>query len=338
MQTIVHKYKNIHPIFDQFDRLYALTSVKQNRNTLLSQVFHTSFASLIELFHTYGKTNYQVNLTGCHVGKLTAAKRKKVITVCFSGGKDSLATALYYEKKGYVVFLYHLHGINKTYKDEDKAAKQLAQKAELPLHIEDITLTGNQDWVEHPMKNMIIANQALQWSITQGYGTDIAFGNFSTSTLLEDPFDVCGGDCREMWQAYEEIIDNIIPGFHIHTPLENFQSTIDILLEHKDLIHYTQSCIGPYRYREYLRTNNMSKYKIQLPAHRCGSCWKCCLEYIIFCDNDVYEYNEKYYKHCLKILQNTLYKETHRKYNLDETWEHYVFYDKNKSKYFDKIP
>ena len=112
------------------------------------------------------------------------------------------------------------------------------------------------------------------------------------------------------------------------------QDTIDLLVDCPNVLKYTQSCIGAYRYREYLRTNNIKKFGIELTEHRCGSCWKCCLEYCIFCDYDIYEYNEQYYKHCLQILRNTLKKENNIKCKFEDVWNYYFFYDKSKSKYF----
>lgn len=334
MQTVSHITKNIHPIFDDIEMLYGITSVKEQQQSLISPRFDNSFKPVFDLFSDYGGVEYAVECVSKHfITVEKTVKNNKAIIVCTSGGKDSLATILYYRKKKYKVYVYHLKGINLTYKDEYKAVEQICDKLKLPLITEEVSLKGKQEWVEHPLKNMIIASMALQYGIREGITTNIAFGNFSTSSLNSDPFEICGGDCKEVWQAYEDIIDTVLPGFKINTPLANFQDTIDILLEKKDLIQYTQSCIGPYRYREYLRDNNQRKYNIQLPEHRCGSCWKCCLEYCVFCDNDVYEYNEAYYKHCMEILQSTLYKETGIKYNIHETWQHYFFYDRSKSKW-----
>ena len=332
MQTITHSSKNIHFIFDEFESVYALTSEKHDK--LVTPVFDESFEELFRLFKEYGNVEYSPSLANKRFIPLnTGAKTKDTIIICISGGKDSFATILHYLKQGYKIYLYHLRGINFTYKDEYKTVQNLANRLDLPLTIEDIKLTGKQDWVEHPMKNMIIANMALQYGIRNNITTNIAFGNFSTSSLNLDPFDVCGGDCKEMWKAYEHIIQKVLPNFTIYTPLENFQDTINALLEKPEYLPYVQSCIGPYRYREYLHNRNEQRYGIQLPDHRCGSCWKCCLEYCVFCDNDIYEYNEAYYKHCLDILRRTLYTETGIKYDLQAVWQHYFFYDKNRSKF-----
>ena len=338
MQTVQHTSKNIHPLFTEFESLYALTSTKQQgSNSLILPAFSNVFMPLLQLFKEYGNVGYHVKLRLLESDTLDVPKVGKTIIICTSGGKDSLATILYYRKKKYKVILYHLKGINQTYKDEWKAVEQLAQLLGLQVVFEEVKLSGSHEWIEHPMKNMILANMALQYGIRNRLTTKIAFGNFSTSTLSNDPFDVCGGDCKEMWKVYVDIIRNIIPDFQIYTPLSNFQDTIDTMLENPKLLQYTQSCIGPYRYRNYLHANNEKKFGIKLPQNNCGSCWKCCLEYCVFCDNGVYEYNEEYYRHCLEILRKTLYKESGIKYNINDTWNHYFFYGKEKSQFFQKI-
>lgn len=332
MQTITHEIKNIHSLFDEIENAYVLTS--ERRDKLVSPVYDESFEELFELFKEYGNVEYSPALCKKHFIPLdTAFSDEKTIIICVSGGKDSLATILHYLKQDYKIYLYHLKGINFTYKDEYKVVEELAERLKLPLIEEDVKLTGKQEWIEHPMKNMIIASMALQWGIRNKVTTQIAFGNFNTSSLKLDPFDVCAGDCKEMWSAYEKIIHRVLRDFSIQSPLTNFQDTIDAILQKPEYLEHTQSCIGPYRYREYLKTNNEKKYNIKLLPHRCGSCWKCCLEYCVFCDNDIFEYNEEYYKHCMRILRSTLYKETGIKYNLDETWKHYFFYDRSKSKW-----
>ena len=334
MQTITHETKNIHHIFDDIETAYMITSETSCNHSLFATVFDDSFKKLFDIFKEQSDVKYFCEYRNKRFTTLNySVEDDKTIIICISGGKDSLATILHYKDLGYKIYLYHLKGINLTYKDEYKAVEQIAEILDLPLITEEVQLKGKQEWIEHPMKNMIIASMALQYGIRNNLTTNIAFGNFSTSSLATDPFEVCGGDCKEMWEVYEQMIQRVLPNFKIQTPLSNFQDTIDALLEHSEYLEYTQSCIGPYRYREYLKSNNEKKYSIKLPQHRCGSCWKCCLEYCVFCDNGIYEYNAEYYEHCMRILQKTLYKETGIKYNKEETWQHYFFYDRSKSKW-----
>lgn len=336
MQTITHDRPHIHPIFGEFDRVYAEMSQKQAKKTLVPIGLDVTFKPLVDMFRKYGWQG-ETNYTEKTHRTLKSSKKRKEVIICFSGGKDSTATAVHYKEKGYSVILYHLHGINKMYKDEYLSASKVAEDLDLPLMQEEVTITGwvQPDWIEHPMKNMIIANRAIQFALRHKMAPRIAFGNFSTSTLDNDPFEVCGGDCREMWQIYRQIMEPIIPNMHIETPLENMQSTLDILFKHQELIDNIQSCIIPFHYKQRLRKRHAEKYAYKLPPNRCGSCWKCAVEYIVYCDNDIWEYDEVWYEHCLEVLRNTLKKEQSIVVSaLKEVWPHYFFYDISKSRYF----
>ena len=337
MQLIKHGLHNIHPVFDDIESIYAYTSVKEHPKTLINPVFNRAFESVLETFNEYGYTNYQVDYKDTKYKPLDTPKSAKKVIVCFSGGKDSTATALYYREKKYKVYLYHLKGINFTYKDEWKTVEKLADKMGMELIIDNVELTGKQEWIEHPLKNWIVASRALQWGITHNVTSKIAFGNFSTSSLDNDPFDVCGGDCRELWELYSDVMGNVVKSnFKILTPLYNMQDSLDILMEHKDIATECQSCIGAYRYRDYLHKKNCKKFGLDLPEHRCFSCWKCCLEYIVYTDNDIYEYNKDMYEHCLDILKKTLKNEQNIRVDRDDVWEHYFFYSREDSKYYGK--
>lgn len=333
MQLIKHEKDNLYQLFTEFDNVYTHTSSRK-KHYLVEPVFDPVFQDLFNMFKSYG---YSFNITykdkELKVPKVSKTKGKNII-VCFSGGKDSIATVKYYQQRGYNVYLYHMKGINYTYKDEYLMAEKASAFLQVPLYIDTVNLKGNHDYIEHPMKNMIIANGALQYGIRENIGTEIAFGNYTTSTLRDDNFEICGGDDCEMWELYENIISKYIPNFKIHRVLENLNDTLKTFVENPELIPYAQSCIGPYRYKQYLRKNNQEKYHIQLPESHCGSCWKCCLEYCVFTDKGILEYNPEYYKHCMVILQKTLRMETKQKCNFEDVWNHYFFYDKCESNFW----
>ena len=338
MQRLTNPEYNIHKIFNDFDVLYSVLSEKQWMSGIiqLNLAVNRRFQPLIDIFKQYGWDRNDVTYFDYDYKPLQLEYNPQDIIVSFSGGKDSTATALYYKERGYNVYLYHLHGINKMYKDEHLAAEQVAKLLGLPYIEEDIKITGwvQPDWIEHPMKNMIIANRAVQWAIRNNISPNIAFGNFSSSTLESDPFEVCGGDCREMWDIYDDIISNVIPDFKVQIPLINMQDTITSVLENQYVINDTQSCIMPYHYKQRLRKRHAEKYTYKLPKNRCGSCWKCAVEYIVLCDNNVWEYDPIWYEHCLTVLKNTLRREQGLRIDvLSDVWEHYFFYDIEKSKF-----
>lgn len=339
MQRVIHR-KSIHKIFDDVDRLYTFVSDRDRQATMQNlTVFPSCFEEAYKLLQKYGKLKYDVVFsTTAQYNKLAVHNyNPKNIIVCFSGGKDSVATVLHYQKLGYNVLIYHVKGINQTYKDEWKSAQTLAEKLGCEYVQEEVSLQGAHDWTEHPLKNWIIANMALQYGICNEFSTKIAFGNYRTSSVEDDPFEVCGGDDIEMWKAYEVIIKKVLPKFKIYLPLRNIQSSYTQLVKRADILPYIQSCIGPFRYREYLKMNNEKKYQIKLLPHRCGSCWKCALEYIYFTDHGIFEYSRDFYKHCIAVLKRTLKNESGIKIREERTiWYRFCFYSISKSRYFKK--
>ena len=337
MQAVVHNINHIHPFFTELDKLYSVTSDTPHR-TLINTVFNDSFKDVCELFKDYGGVEYDIKFKYKRYDKIDLPQMPTMnIIVCFSGGKDSLATALHYRKCGYKVYLYHCRGINQTYRDEYKSVETLADVLQMPLIMERVNLVGSHCWTEHPLKNWIIAGKALQWGIRNGITTKIAFGNYRTSRLIDDPFGVCGGDSMDMWRAFETAVKPILPKFKIYIALNNIQSAFTVINKHPQFLSHLQSCIGPYRYREYLHNNNEKKYGVKLLPHRCGSCWKCAVEYIWFTDHNKLKYDRDFYKHCIAVLRRTMKEEEGVTYKSERAvWERYLFYDIKKSKYFSK--
>lgn len=337
MQKIYHKYAHIHPVFDEIDRFYTLTSEKNpaNSNALIKPEFDFAFVYLQDLFNEFGECDYNFTFVDKEYKKLKLPKMdSKNIIVLFSGGKDSTATAVHYKNLGYNVYLYHVRGINKSYPDEWKSAENVAKYLNLPIHFEDVEITGKLDFVEHPMKNIMIATGALNWGIQNNIGVKIAPGNYWDNWLAKPSFYFSGDDAVEMWMAYEEIIRLIIPKFRIYLGLKNFNSTLKILSKDKELLALCQSCIGAQRFRAWNHDINERKYHIKLLPNRCGSCWKCASEYIYMSDHDVLEYNADYYKHCLEVLKKHDAKENqHLFINYEDLWTGYFQYNIKQSKY-----
>lgn len=339
MQNIKHSFTNIHPFFTDIERLYSYTSELDKPKALIKPTFPIEFKPYIELFNKYGACNYKVAYIPSKYDILKVDKdESKDMIIAFSGGKDSTATAVYYKQHGYNVYLYHALGLNPSYPDEWKRADEIASYLDVPLIKEKFSTEGKKDFIEHPLKNIIIVNGAIQWAIKNDKALNIAVGNYTNpnvASLNANPFYICGDDCLEMWEAYEKSLQNVLPNFKINMCLDSLESTLNILKDDMQLFEMTQSCLGPQRFRQWTHDKNESKYNIKLLKHRCGSCWKCAYEYIWLADHDLQEYNKEYYKHCLDVLV----KEEKREYGYEFVdWET-LWKDSfsHKSKYFEEV-
>ena len=198
---------------------------------------------------------------------------------------------------------------------------------------------GKKFWIEHPLKNQLIATFAIAYCLNNGLPTTLSFGNYQDETAEKSNFGVNWTDNCNLWDAYNSFIKGFVDGAKVEIPLEKEWSGLSILNDNASLIPLVQSCLMTVRDRESLRQKNHKKYNIKILPNRCGSCYKCCLEYIYFCDNHKLPYNREFYKHCLEILKKKYGDYTgplmNKKFNnLREVYDAY-FEDSVRSEYFD---
>lgn len=339
MQKIIHSidYSPISNLINEIELFYAYTSEKtlHGQSALVKPTFDNAFKPLQSLFNEYGDNSYNFRFIDKKYEELKLPEYNSLnIIVCFSGGKDSTALAYLLKNSGYNVYLYHVKGINKAYPDEWKRAKEIANYLELPIYFDTIKFQGKLDFPEHPMKNMIIANNAIRYGITNNIGIQIATGNFLDGEIAHGIFYTSGDDMPEVWDVYEHIMQKIIPQFHMTFMLADTNETLEILMKDKQLLELTQSCVGAQRFRQWNHDNNEKKYGVKLLKNRCGSCWKCALEYIYLADHDKQEYNEGYYRHCLDVLKKSAKRDFEEDFTTwKNLWESYFLYDISQSKY-----
>ena len=335
MQRIERKNPNVHPLLDEIDRLYAYLSEEPN-NTLVHPVWDKSFEPLITEFNHRVADLWSANYVDSEWEKISPIDNNNLI-LSFSGGKDSIATAIKYRELGYNVYLYHLQHINPSFADEWQCAKEVADILGLPIFIDNIRFIGHHMYMEHPMKNMLIANGALSYGIREGIGTTVAFGNYTTMLLDDNVFERCAGDCMDMWDVYDAIIQRILPDFKVLSILDNLGDTFDTLIDRFDLLNASLSCLCRHSLRDYRRGWVKSKFGIDLFNRRCGSCAKCCMEYIYMTDHDKLGFSEDYYKYCLNQLYKVSIDEGVAVWNVYELWDNFFFYSIRKSKIFNDL-
>lgn len=340
MQTVYRLSKNAHPILDDIDQLYAVTS-EHAQHILVPPVFDMSFKPLVDTFSDFSDEQYDIDFKSINYASLDLPKYDdNNVILAFSGGKDSIAAAILYKEMGKNVKLFHVKHINASFSDEWECAQRCADLLELPLYIDDIRFKGHHIWMEHPMKNMLIANSALSYGIHEGIGTNIAFGNYKSSFLFGNPFEKCAGDCVDMWETYENIIHKIVPDFKIDIQLENLGHTLEIISkpQYREVFESSLSCMCRHSLRPYRHQWVKDKFGVELLKNRCGSCFKCCVEYIYLADHDLIEFSEDYYKYCLRQLFKVAVSENHRVFRMEYLWETFMFYPIEKSKIYEQFP
>ena len=343
MQTIKHSADYISPssIFDDLERLYTeLSDTKKKRVGLFSQPYDRCFEPLVKAFMQYTDSDFShIEYTDKKYDLIPLdSYDPKNIIVCYSGGKDSFAALRHYQKLGYNVYAYHIKGLNKTYYDEWEVAEKTAEALGIKLYIDSVTYSGAHCWTEHPMKNMLMATMALAWGIREHVGVKVACGTFKTAHLEDVAFDVCGGDCVEMWEMFDDIVSKVIPSFHMYIANANYQTAFNLLKKEPKSLEYTISCVTPNRFRALFRKRTMFNYGVELLPYRCGCCWKCAVEYIWFCDHNVLGYDRDYYLHCVEVLSNTIWKETgYYPHSIEYVWDKYMFYSMRKSKAYKEL-
>lgn len=336
MQRIERKNKNTVKLFDEIDRFYQYTSTIAHVNSLIPQVFDTSFNTLIEEFNTRASTNYAPTLIEREYEQIEPIHNNNII-VCFSGGKDSVACAMKYKEAGYNVYLYHMKHINASLSDEWKFAEECAKLLDAPLYIDDVKLLGHHDWMEHPMKNMIIACGAIEYGLREHITTDIAFGNYTSSVLDDNVFDRCAGDCMDMWDSFNVIVQRVIPDFKMHANLESMGETLQIVTPNTQMLNNSVSCLCRHSLRDYRHQWVKDKFNIDLPKNRCGSCYKCCVEYIYMADHDLIEFSADYYRYCFNQLYKVANAEDTIVFTALGVWDSYFLYPVTESKLYQDI-
>lgn len=302
-----------HLLLAEIDTLYANLSELEERKQLVPCTFDKSLKGIVDIFEqeTDEKRHFKYVNESIKPIELPTFDKKNII-VCFSGGKDSFAVARHYQKLHYNVYLYHLKGLNATYcgeYSEHLSAEKAAEYMGLPLIIEEISYSGYHQYVEHPLKNMVMATRALSCGISRGITTRIAVGTFKSAFLADNAYDVCGGDCIEMWKAYDKVIRRIIPNYRTLVPNDNYLDSFKVIEKEPKALEVLVSCMTPNRFRRAFRERTESNYGVNLLPRRCGCCWKDCAEYIWFADRGLIPLNKRYYIHCIEVLANTKAKE-----------------------------
>lgn len=338
MQTVDRSEQNQLKIFDEIDRLYGLLSCYQSPNGI-PELLDKRVYPIVEKFNRYSETVWQFDYNERPVVPTTQPSGDTIV-LCFSGGRDSIVSLMKYRAEGRDVILYHVHGINASQSDEIRAAEECARYFNVPLITNTIHYHGHNVWMEHPMKNIIIAGSALNYTLGNHLGYNIAFGNYSDSELCGVPFHVCAGDCIDMWEAYEGVLNEDLPDFKVGLNLKNLGETMDYICGNDEVLDMSISCSCRHSLRDYRRQWVKDKFGVVLPKHRCGSCAKCTAEYIYRADHGQTPLSEAYYMYCIDNLYKVILRGEAGNWDIltvEDVFNTFLFYPVEQSRMYEQI-
>lgn len=258
---------------------------------------------LIDLI--YSKGDYRAKILKKFDIEAPALKDKKRAIVAFSGGKDSIAAALKLRSEGISVKLLHVLGINRSFMHEIHAAKRAAELMQMPIETVRIAIRGKSidEWRENPFRNCLIM------AICAARGADdssaiYALGNHTIASIKEIALECGLSDSMEIIEATAEYLGSVFKGYEQRYPLRNFSESLLTILRFGglELMEASSSCMMPERFKKAHRNNALKVYKGKLLEGRCGSCYKCSLEWIILSRAGKAEPDERFEERAKRII------------------------------------
>lgn len=242
--------------------------------------------------------------------------------VAYSGGKDSLAAALIAREQGYDVTLYHVDGLNRSVASAEVAAAHIgARAAGFPLVVEGVSQSGPRaGFLEVPSKNQVVVALMVARMIDVRAGTYV-LGTTEADTAIAY---LCGySDTTTAAELYQVWLDAVAPGIQRRIFIRQETQSMALIAREGYLDIPCGSCFAPLRFRAHLRAKNEAKYGVLLPG-RCGSCPKCCWEYLVL---DAIGYDvpgNGFLVHCLRYLQGQMSAYEGRKRSLEDVYDYWV--------------
>lgn len=222
--------------------------------------------------------------------------------VAFSGGKDSVAAALKLKSAGYDVELFFLKGVNRSFHLEKDVCVNLASKMNMGVNIVSGSFSGKHFYSESPVKNQLILSLMIDMLDDVSV---FSSGNDLSDRLVDMKIKYNWSDAIEMYDAFEKFVRNHFHEYKFLIVHKHTNDALDYIMNnHPDLLEYSISCILPHRFNRSMKEKNEKTFGVKLLSNRCGSCEKCCYEYLYLSDSGFMAKNDLFYDHCRQFLKN----------------------------------
>lgn len=229
------------------------------------------------------------------------------ILIGFSGGKDGVAVALLAKEQGLEPVLYHLYGINRTYKGEIENARKLAKAMNMQLIVHKIEIKGKQKYPDHPFKNQLIMSKMVDTGLELEI-KNYAIGNHEFETESDANIKYEFSDSQEQIMRFDGFIKKYFASFHRKTWLKNNEHALRIIFDYNpDLLNMISSCVMPKFRRPRLRRFVKDNYgENVLLDGRCGCyCYKCAKEYLLLSEWGFLPENKEFKVKCKTYLDKS---------------------------------
>lgn len=284
---------------DVFKHLYETFGSLDYAQTLHTDIHLSEYVAAIN-----GKYRRQplkvINNTNIRQKELKADKR---VLVALSGGKDSLASALKLQQQGYEVEFYHVLGINRSYTNEWKGAKRIANKLDIDIGFSKVVQDGRGDFAENPTKNALILALMVDYGLRRG------ISNYSLGSAQDETLETLDkmsslSDAVELYDLLEEYYKLYIPTFKLLNTIQNEKESYQTIIDtDSDLLKHTISCMAPYRFQKNLRRKNIKKYGM-LFTKGCGvSCFKCAHELLVLDKAGIQPITQPVRQKCIALIK-----------------------------------
>ena len=230
--------------------------------------------------------------------------------VALSGGLDSVYLMHRLKDEGYEVTAVHVAGLNKQSTTfEENFAQKAAEKA--GVKFEKLNFKSpSQVFPDNPFKNQLILSMMLDMGIKRGLYR-YAIGSDWTTPLKEAVAGFTITDSVEVYREFWNGVKQRFPQAELVFIPDNVKKYERLQYLHdKGVLNDVSSCIAPQRFRESLHIKNQQKYGVKLMDGRCGSCYKCAMEYILLAEAGKLPKDKAYYDHCWEVLATS--KTAHR--------------------------
>ena len=232
--------------------------------------------------------------------------------IALSGGLDSTYLLHKLKDAGDEVIAVHVEGLNKSSAHiEAEHAAKLANLAGVPF-IRVKFHAPAQTFPDNPFKNQLVL--AIMLMIGAGRGVyRYGVGSDWTTTLAASVTGFTVTDSADVYRAFWAGVEKHFPQAElVFIPdRERKGERLEYLFRnHRATLENVSSCIAPQRFRKHLHEENAKKYNVPLMKDRCGSCYKCAMEYLLLAYNGLIPTDGRFEAHCWKTLATS--KTAHR--------------------------